>query len=68
MKSGLNKRANVSQGSLPLYDHSRSNSKFLRQPRPNPPPIKTIELMGINLHAAREVERDVDPADVTQMR
>lgn len=33
---------------------------MMRQPRPNPPPIKTIELMGINLHDEKEVEREVE--------
>ena len=38
------------------------------KPRANPPPIRAIELMGLNLHQEREPSRDVDQSDVTQMR
>ena len=40
----------------------------LRQPRANPPPIKTIELMSLKLHEEKEVERDVEDSEVTVMR
>lgn len=41
---------------------------MLHKPRANPPPVRAIELMGINLHEEREPSREVDTADVTQMR
>ena len=62
-------------GSLPVYSSSqqqlRSTSGSFQpsyKPRANPPPIRAIELMGINLHEEKEPSRDVDLSDVTTMR
>ena len=41
---------------------------MVHKPRANPPPVRAIELMGINLHQEREPSREVDQSDVTQMR
>ena len=59
-----------SNNSLPVYNEHRSSGSSLQkwQPRANPPPIKTIELMGLNLHEEKEVDRDVEDLEVTMMR
>ena len=56
---------------MPVYSsgHSTANQAATRRvPRANPPPVKAIELMGINLHQERAPSRDVDKADVKYMR
>jgi len=59
-----------SGSSLPIYsvDPSSGIQPGKRVPRANPPSVSAIELMGINLHEEREVTRDVDNAEMKQMR
>ncbi len=63
------KYQNNSSPMLPVHEISRGlSSQEPRKPRPNPPPIKALELMGLNLHEEKEPDHDVDVSDVTMMR
>lgn len=68
---GSNGAASSHHPGLSNNHNTRSNGAGTFQtfkPRANPPPIKAIELMGINLHEEKEPSRDVETSEVTMMR
>lgn len=66
MKTIKSQGSNGGVSSLPIFSANRSNTSQIDfRPRANPPPIKTIELMGINLHDEKELSREVEQSEVT---
>lgn len=65
-QNSIQSSARSSAKGVVLYHTYEGRPVF--KPRANPPPIKALDLLGVNLHQADEPSRTVEDSDVSMMR